>query len=133
MQNKFFKRNKGITGIDIVIAVMIIIIFTGLISTFMYNLYRINLETLKNANANAYATIILEKVDEKAFEEVTDDFVDKLIHNNELKIDSAYTVEFSQKTENDLIKKVDLKIKYTVENSNKSIEISKLKIKEIGE
>lgn len=133
MQNKFFKRNKGITGIDIVIAVMIIIIFTGLISTFMYNLYRINLETLKNANANAYATIILEKVDEKAFEEVTDDFVDELIHNNELKIDSAYTVEFSQKTENDLIKKVDLKIKYTVENSNKSIEISKLKIKEIGE
>lgn len=133
MQSKVLKNNKGITGIDVTVAVIIIVIFTGIISTLMYNSYLINLEILKSANASAYATIILEKVDEKAFEDVTNTFVDTLISNNELNMDTAYTVEFTQHDENELIKKVDLKINYTVGNINKSLSISKLKIKEIGD
>jgi len=133
MQSKVLKNNKGITGIDVTVAVIIIVIFTGIISTLMYNSYLINLEILKSANASAYATIILEKVDEKAFEDVTNTFMDTLISNNELNMDTAYTVEFTQHDENELIKKVDLKINYTVGNINKSLSISKLKIKEIGD
>lgn len=134
MRKKYLlKSNKGVTGIDIVVAVIIIVVFTGIVSTLMYNSYLIGLEILKSANASAYATIILEKVDEKAFEDVTDNFVDTLISNNELELDSSYTVEFVKQDVNEIIKKVDLNINYTVGNSNKTLSISKLKIKEIGD
>ena len=110
MQKKFLKDNKGVTGIDLAVAVTIIIVFAGLIATIMYNLYLTNLEILKSANASAYATIILEKVDEKAFEDITDDFVTNLINNNELSIDDSYNVEFSKTDTNELLKVVNLKI-----------------------
>ncbi len=133
MQKKFLKDNKGVTGIDLAVAVTIIIVFAGLIATIMYNLYLTNLEILKSANASAYATIILEKVDEKAFEDITDDFVTNLINNNELSIDDSYNVEFSKTDTNELLKVVNLKITYTVNNKEKNLTLNKLKVKEVGE
>ena len=133
MQKKFLKDNKGVTGIDLAVAVTIIIVFAGLIATIMYNLYLTNLEILKRANASAYATIILEKVDEKAFENITDDFVTNLINNNELSIDDSYNVEFSKTDTNELLKVVNLKINYTVNNKEKNLTLNKLKVKEVGE
>lgn len=133
MQKKFLKDNKGVTGIDLAVAVTIIIVFAGLIATIMYNLYLTNLEILKSANASAYATIILEKVDEKAFEDITDDFVTKLKNSGELSMDNSYKVEFRKTDTNELLKVINLKITYTVNHEEKNLTLNKLKVKEVGE
>ena len=130
-------NNKGITGIDVTIAIIIIITFTGLISSLMFSIYKNALEIQASANADAYATIILEKVDEKAYEDVDENFVQTLIDNDEIEISDNYTIEMKIEPYTDyqyeLIKKVNLTINYQVNSQEKTLNITKLKIKEIGE
>lgn len=88
-------NNKGVTGIDLVLSITILVIFSGTIISIMSSIYKTSQEIEKSANAMSYATIILEKVDEKSYEEVTSDFVTNLINNNEIKISDDYSVTFS--------------------------------------
>lgn len=126
------KNNKGITGIDLTISIIVLTIFAGLIVGLMVNNYNVAIEIQKGANAMSYATMILEKVDEKAYEKVTNNFVLEL--GDELLINSDYTVNFKvvQADDNDYVKRVTVKVTYTVNNEEKSLEIRKLKIKEIS-
>lgn len=126
------KNNKGITGIDLTISIIVLTIFAGLIVGLMVNNYNVAIEIQKGANAMSYATMILEKVDEKAYEKVTDNFVQEL--GDEILINSDYTVnlEVNQADDKDYVKRVTVKVTYTVNNEEKSLEIRKLKIKEIS-
>lgn len=128
-------NNKGVTGIDLVLSITILVIFSGTIIGIMSSIYKISQEIEKSANAMSYATIILEKVDEKSYEEVTSDFVTNLINNNEIKISDDYSVTFSVtpagEENEDLVKKVNVNVTYNVNGKDKSIIINKLKIKEI--
>lgn len=126
------KNNKGITGIDLTISIIVLTTFAGLIVGLMVNNYNVAIEIQKGANAMSYATMILEKVDEKAYEKVTNNFVQEL--GDELLINSDYTVNFKvvQADNNDYVKRVTVKVTYTVNNEEKSLEIRKLKIKEIS-
>ena len=126
------KNNKGITGIDLTISIIVLTIFAGLMVGLMGNNYNVAIEIQKGANAMSYATMILEKVDEKAYEKVTDNFVQEL--GDEILINSDYTVNFKvvQADDNDCVKRVTVKVTYTVNNEEKSLEIRKLKIKEIS-
>ena len=65
---KKLMNNKGVTGIDIVVAVLVMSIFAGTAIVLMKNLYLQAVEIQKTANANAYLTIILEKADEKSYD-----------------------------------------------------------------
>lgn len=126
------KNNKGITGIDLTISIIVLTIFAGLIVGLMVNNYNVAIEIQKGANAMSYATMILEKVDEKAYEKVTNNFVQEL--GDEISINSDYTVNFKvvQADDKDYVKRVTVKVTYTVNNEEKSLEIRKLKIKEIS-
>lgn len=133
---KFFS-NKGITGIDLAIAIIILMTFTGIVSGLMYSTYATSISVKKSAEADAYATIILEKVDEKTYDEVDSNFVETLKTNNEIEISDDYTITFTVEPYSDyaldIVKKVEVTIKYNVSNEEKTLVISKLKIKEIGE
>lgn len=130
-------NNKGITGVDITIAIIIIITFTGVIASLMFSIYKTSLNIQKGANADAYATMILEKVDEKSYDEVDENFIQMLKDNNEIEISDDYVTELTIEPYTDyqyeLIKKVNLIIKYTVNKEEKTLNITKLKIKEMGE
>lgn len=130
-------NNKGITGIDVTIAIIIIIVFTGVIANLMFSIYKTAIEIQKGANADAYATIILEKVDEKPYDEIDENFIQTLKNNGEIEISEDYITELSIEPYTDyqfeLIKKVNLTIKYSVNNEEKTLNIAKLKIKEMGE
>lgn len=124
--------NKGVTGVDLAISLIIIAIFSGVIAMLMANMYRTSIEIQKSANAMAYATIVLEKVDEKSFEEIEDDFVEKLKSSGEFSMDDSYSMNFSTDIlEENLFKKIVVKINYEIGGEQKSITINKLKIKEI--
>ena len=134
------KSEKGITGIDIVISIIIVIIFTGLIANMMYKTYKESIEVQKVANADAYATIIIEKIDEKPFETIDNNFL--TTYKDEIDINSGYTAkvevannddsseEFAKyKIDNEyLFKKVTVTISY----DNNEISINKLKVRELN-
>ena len=124
--------NKGVTGIDLTISIVVLSIFSGLIITLMSSIYKNSIEIQKSANAMAYATIVLEKVDEKSFNEIDENFVNALKTNGEIDIANDYAINFSTDVlEENLIKKVVVKVVYDINGEQKSITISKLKIKEI--
>ena len=142
-QNKCFKEiikeNSGITGIDLVIAIIIMSIFIGVITSLMTGIYKQSLEIQASSNAMAYATIVLEKTDEKSFEEVQEpNFIENLSKSGEINIPEDYEVTFEVSNPDNVseevssvIKKVAVTIKYKINNEKKSILISKLKVKEI--
>ena len=131
-KNMKLRSNKGITGIDLAIAIIVLVTFTILIITLMSSIYRNSIDIQKNANAMAYATIVLEKVDEKAFEEINADFVNTLKDSGEVEISSDYIINFSTEVlEENLIKKVGVKVSYDINGEQRTITINKLKIKEI--
>lgn len=131
-RNKKFLDNKGVTGIDLTISIIILSILSGLIVSLMSSIYKTSIEIQKSANAMAYATIVLEKVDAKSFNEVNDDFVNTLKNNGEVEIGSDYTINFAtEEIEVNLLKKVIVNVLYDVNGEQKAIKISKLKIKEI--
>ena len=123
-------NNKGITGIDLTIGIIVLSIFSGVIISLMVNTYSTVVEIRKSANAMAYATIILEKVDEKSFEKVNDSFVSYLEALGEVDISDDYKVEFSTETLEDSFKKAIITVRYDVNGEEKSITINKLKVKE---
>ena len=130
-KKKILYNNKWITGIDLTLSVIVLTTFVGIIIGLMVNNYRTSLEIQKSANAMSYATMILEKVDEKSYEKVTDDFLSTI--SGEISMDSDYDISFnvSQLDDSDYVKKVTIKVSYVVNNQRKDINISKLKIKEI--
>lgn len=127
------KENKGITGLDIVISMIVIATLTGLIATLMAKIYYRSIEIQKSANANAYATIVLEKVDEKPYESVDNNFLTTI--SQEVVIDSDYTVTIAveniEGVDENIMKKVTVNVKYSLQGEEKQLIISKLKIKEI--
>ena len=124
--------NKGVTGIDLTISIVVLSIFSGLIITLMSSIYKNSIEIQKSANAMAYATIVLEKVDEKSFNEIDENFVNALKTNGEIDVANDYAINFSTDVlEENLIKKVVVKVVYDINGEQKYITINKLKIKEI--
>ena len=130
-KKRIFYNNKGITGIDLTLSVIVLTTFVGIIISLMVNNYKTSLEIQKSANAMSYATMVLEKVDEKSYEKVTEDFLSEI--SGEISIDSDYEISLnvSQIDDSDYVKKVTIKVSYAVNNQRKEINISKLKIKEI--
>ena len=125
-------NEKGITGIDLTIGIVVLSIFTGVIVSLMLNAYSTSIEVKKSANAMAYATIILEKVDEKSFDYVNDGFVAYLENLGEVDINEDYTITFNTEVlEEDLFKKATITVSYDVNGEQKEITINKLKIKEL--
>lgn len=138
-KKNIYKNEKGVTIIDLVIAIIIMSVFVGVITTLMAKIYKQSIEVQVSSNAMAYATIVLEKIDEKSFEEVQKpSFLQKLKESGEITIPEEYTIELNvENPENvseeitDVIKKATVTVKYKIKNEEKSISISKLKVKEI--
>ena len=134
-----YKREEGVTIIDLVIAIIIMSIFVGVITTLMTGIYKQSLEVQISSNAMSYATIILEKIDEKSFEEVQNpNFVENLQASGEVTIPEEYTIKLSVENPDnvseevsDVIKKATVTVCYKIRNEEESISISKLKVKEI--
>ena len=132
--NKILKNNKGITGIDLTIGLIVLALFSGVITMLMSYKYKYSLEIQKGANAMAYATMVLEKVDEKSYEEVNEAFVTYLENLGEIELSDQYVINFSAKElSKDLFKKVEITVNYDFFGEQKSLAINKLKIKELEE
>ena len=62
-----FKEEKGIAGIDIAIAVIVLAIFVSIISVLMFNIQKNDEEIKRKSEATSYAINIIEEIKGKGF------------------------------------------------------------------
>jgi hypothetical protein len=139
---KWLKNQKGVTIADLTISIILISIFTGVIANLMYNNYSMSLDVQRTANADAYATIIMEKVDEKAFDSIDVNFVTTLKDNEEIEVDDDYDIQFVVYDINDnskmvngqqIFKYVSVSVTYgDNDRTKKTIMLQKIKVREAG-
>lgn len=68
---KNVKSEKGITGVDITISILMIAIFTAIIATLSYNIYVTSVTQKRATIASNYLIDILESIDNMSYENVT--------------------------------------------------------------
>ena len=135
MKKHNVKSEKGFTMTDLIVALMLFAIFTGVIGTLMYSSYKINLQTKMAGTATNYAIQILEDIDKIAYEEVTNGKEKE--YRSKFKIPSGFGLKLEVEGYNnetggdDLIKKVKLTITYQLAEKSEQVVINKLKIKEL--
>ena len=123
------KNNSAVTLTDVVIALAVLIITTGVLTTSFYTIYKHNVSIRMDAEVLNYTVRILEGIDEMTYEEVTE----SLDLNNTFDIPEEYqlTLEVEDYNEEDLIKIITLRVEYEAVDEIKSYSVKKLKIKEI--
>lgn len=129
------KSNKGISGIDIVISIAVIVLFVGLIGGLFYKIGYTSTSIRLNALAVDYAVKIAEKTDRLTYEEVNNSLNDNLkeefeildSYNATISVEKYSDIDTSKK---DILKTVTIKVEYDFMNQKEEFVIKKLKIKE---
>lgn len=131
------KSNKGFTATDIVVAVIIIILFVGLITTVFYNYYLSTAAKNRNAMATNCLIDVIENVKQMNYDDISEQTVASLVEQmiEDGSIPDGYTVSAEVQKYNetegntdklDLIKTLKVKIEYTVSNKKEEFEMSTL-------
>lgn len=135
MRKLNLKSEAGFTMTDVIAALMIFSIFTGIIGTLMYNSFKTNLQTKMASMSGSYAIQILEDIDKITYDEVINGMEDNYKSKFEIPSGFDLNIEVSNynegTTKEDLIKKVKLTVTYHFAGSSEKIIINKLKIKEV--
>lgn len=139
----FRKNENGFTGVDIAMAVLIITVFMTVIGSMYINLYVSNAKILREEKAIGYATAILEKVDEKYYDEVNDnnfavvnqadgkksvcDVVMEKGYNPQVQI---VVYQPNGDNEQDFVKTIQVTIQYTIGKKTEQVNLQTIKTKE---
>lgn len=146
MKNKI-RGQEGFSGVDIVVSIGIIIIFASIISAIYLNLHMVHMEVERSGKATNYAISILEKVDELYYDDVTQNNFNAIdIGNGKqsvagIEIARGYTATVIVENYNqtagvnngkfDVVKTVYVTVEYKVGNKTQSIDMQKLKKREM--
>ena len=138
------KSNKGFTMQDLIIAITIFSIFTGLICTLIVNIFIMQAESNAQEVATLYAVQIVEYIDKIAFEDVTENLSTEVVEMfnipsgfnidikvTEYKTSTKSTKEITTDEYDVYTKMVSTNISYTLNKEEKNILINRLKIREI--
>ncbi len=130
------KSNKAATMADVIIGMLILIIFTGILTTSFYQIYKHNISIRINAIAVDYAIKIFEDIDKMQYEEVENNLNNNLRENYDIKDNYQINLvvqNYNQedKTKEDIIKIITLNIKYKSVDESETYTVKKLKIKEM--
>lgn len=135
MKKLNLKSEAGFTMTDLIAALIIFSVFTGIIGTLFYSSFKINLQTKMAGTAGSYAIQILEDIDKLTYDEVVNGMENK--YKSKLNIPAGFDIliEVSNYNEGngreDLIKKVKLTINYTLAGQSEQLVINHLKVKEV--
>lgn len=121
--------------IDLIIALAIFSIFTGLITTLMFSSLKTNLQTKMAGTATNYTMQILEDIDKISYDEVKNGMENS--YKTKFSIPSAFSLKievlnYSEGTDKeDLIKKVKVTVGYELDGNTENLVVERLKVKEI--
>ena len=129
------KDSKAVTLTDVIIGLAILILFTGILTSGFYQIYRYNANIRLDAVAVNYSISILENIDKLTYDEVTEDLNENI--NETYEIPEEYRVSLNVEKYNkdnpekeDIIKIVTLNMEYEGIGQTKTYTVKKLKIKE---
>lgn len=134
------KQNKGIGLSDAIIAITILIIFTGIIVSISYNIYLQSNFVKRNEQATNYIVEIFEYAQGLVFEDLdTQKLVDYI--NNKYDNAKATSIEYSENAEKlgsytifinvtekypNYINQIDVTVMYKLGKNNKTVNMSTL-------
>jgi len=124
------KKQKGLVGADIIIAVIAIMIFSTLILTMIYNNTLENVKLKKEALAMIYITEIFERIAIESYDNVT---VETINNSLSSKLKENFNVGVSVTNisgSEDILKKVELTLTYEVAGKKYNCSMQRMKIKE---
>ena len=137
------KDNKGITTVDIGLALIIVVLFATAMTSLFYNAYLSSTEAKRTANGLNYAVDIFENIANQDFSSVTPISALSGIKEIEDVSESSsqtgsatakigtydITLDIKNYRDTDKIKIITLKIKYPVSRENtETIELQRLKV-----
>ena len=139
------KQNKGISITDITIAVVILLMFIGIIGQTFNLIASNNLKMRANAIAMYYIVKLAEDIDKMPYDDVTQEYLEEILADKD-EYDYSDDYEINVEIDNykemknggnlegpiqeDVIKIITIKAKYEVYNKEQTINVKKLKIKE---
>lgn len=129
-----FKKDTGLAGTDMIIAIITIIIFSTFILSLMINNSIENMKIAKETMAMIYITQIFENIGIADYDTVseknTDNFIPEEALNN-YKVDITIEDDFEEiEEQQDIIKKITLSLSYNVGNKTYTSSMERYKIKE---
>ena len=135
-------NNKGYLSIDMAVAIVAIIVFSGLIISLMYVNFLGNTKTKKEAVAMIYLTELMENIGIAKYDEVIQENIEELkpvdlressesnqVYKLDINIEEIKPNEELKETA-DIIKKITATISYTVADKTYSNTLERIKIKE---
>ena len=141
---KIFKKNRGATVTDVTIAISLLVLFTGILTTSIIKIYKNNLSIKIDAYVIDCCVKICEYIDEIPYNEVNSALTDETIREEietkyeDYEILDNYKIAIDVENFNtdnmakqDIIKKVKVSIEYQNIGETKTYTVNKLKIKEI--
>ena len=132
------KSQKGFTGIDITIAIIVITLFVSIISVVFYNITISSKKVERKTEATYIAQDVIEKIKALDYDEAIEtqgENNNKLIIDNK-EYDSAYTIEIKVKKyvpnsngqenndSNDLVKIVNVNVLYKIGKEVENVELT---------
>lgn len=151
---KFLKNNKGLTGADALLAVALIVLFSGIIATISYNIYIATSSLKRSSKATEYITDIFEHVKKEYYDNITEENLVQYFNNKNDKSakafvartdqpleqsDKPYTIQISvtnyNTTDNnteklDLVKEVNVKVIYKLGGKQEEMQMKTAKSRE---
>lgn len=145
---KNFKNNKGLTGVDIVTSITIVIVTMGVITAIYMNTVNKTKENIRYSNATRIATQIIENIQANPYEDLIYRCKNNLsvVDSNtaesnrkifDVNVPNGYTAEvISEKNSTDkwdLVREVTVNVSYKILNKQKTITLSTVKERELLE
>lgn len=128
------KKDNGLVGVDMIIAIIAITIFSTLIVSLMYKNVVENVKLKKETLAMIYITEIFENIGIEMYDNVTEDNSSSLVPEEALKnyeVEITVTNDLNGVANNEqIMKKVTIKMSYEVDNKTYSCSMQRMKIKE---
>lgn len=139
------KGNRGFTTTDIVVAIVVMMIFVGMIATLFYNFYLSTTAKNRNAMATNYIVDVIEEIKAMNYDEVQKDTQDSNSINNLIQQLEAtkqipkgyiitgevqkYNETEGNRDKKDLVKILTIRVEYSLGKKTEKIEISTLLLK----
>ena len=149
-----FRSEKGFTGIDITVAIIVILLLMSIISILFFNITKSSKSIDRKSEATFLATTIIEDIKAQEYDNlaITNGFVNvkdysysnnnkvSAVTNNEIK--DGYTTTLNvytyvpdsvtDRTEvNDLVKVITVKVEYKLGNEVKNVELTTSIVREL--
>mgnify|MGYP003375402939 CR=1 FL=1 len=130
------KSEKGATGVDIAISIIILSLFIGLIVSLMYGISQTSKDIERKSEATNYAISEIEKLKAEDFETLeskqTSGYIEDTPYYKTIKVVDYADLEENkgQDKEPGLVKKVTVEIAYKSGKEDKKVELSTVLSKE---